>query len=212
VGKVWLFGGSKKPFGKKLTTNLDTVYYGRHNTDYYEPLQFINQIKEIPDTVIFNFGNHRHDGKDEDFLTKPQTWKNLTDDTMVTQYFALRLVEWLFSKHSNISIVWITSMSPYDSHSQCYFPMYKISRAIEHTIMEQFNKLKQVQSKNNIISGFCVGSNTEGTPELLNSLIHNKKLTPGIFSMSRVDDSVIISGEAQLYVKYYEEYTNFIKL
>ena len=53
MGKVWLFGGSKKPFGKKLTANLDTVYYGRHNTDYSEPLQFINQIKEIPDGASY---------------------------------------------------------------------------------------------------------------------------------------------------------------
>lgn len=204
MNKVWLFGGSKKPFGKKLTANLDTVYYGRHNTDYTKPLKFINLIDEIPHTVIFNFGNHYHEPKGKDFLTTPQEWKHLTDDTLVTQYFALRLVEWLFKNHSNIKIVWLTSMSPYSHFSQDYFPMYKISRSIEHTIMEQFNNLTQMQNKNNIISGFCVGNNSEGTPELLNSLIHAEKLTPGIFSISKsnTDGNVYISGKAQLYVKY----------
>ena len=70
--------------------------------------------------------------------------------------------------------------------------------------MEQFNNLTQMQNKNNIISGFCVGNNSEGTPELLNSLIHAEKLTPGIFSISKsnTDGNVYISGKAQLYVKY----------
>ena len=53
MSKVWLFGGSKKPFGKKLTADLDVELFGRHNIDYTNPEKFIKEVVTVPDTVIF---------------------------------------------------------------------------------------------------------------------------------------------------------------
>lgn len=202
MSKVWLFGGSKKPFGEKLTADLNASLFGRHNTNYSKPEEFIQSIKEVPDVIVFNLGNHYHDFHDKDFFTSQEVWNNLREDTMATQYFGMRLTEWLLSNYSKKNIIWLTSMSPYDNMTENYNPIYRISRSIEHQIIIQFNMLSKMKDSGNVMTGLCVGNNTEGTPEFINWMIKNNKLEPGLFGLYKnPDNGSFLSTEIELKMK-----------
>ena len=184
--KAWAFGGGKKPFTQSIVEGLDTVFFGRDNTDYTNPDKFILDNKEtpLPDIVVFNLNCHVNDPEVEKSYTLQEDFETIQNGTMPVIYFNLRIIQWLFSKGTNIKIVYLTSMAPYIMDEETDMVLYKITRSIEHAIIRQNNILKKNIDKQNYIMGLCVGVKSSGVENFINRLITENQLEPGIYGIS----------------------------
>lgn len=186
---VWLFGGSKKPFGKVLTNGIDNVIsFGRDNIDYSDIDGFLKNINTYPnpDLIIFNISNHGHYINFEKKFTPRKDIDILIEMINTTFYFELRLVEWFFQNFDNKKILWLTSMQPYSfdyNKDDGDLLLYRMTRTLEHQVIFQQNILKHNIEKNNFIMGACVGNNAPGISNYLNKLILENRLQSGIFGL-----------------------------
>ena len=193
---AWLFGGSKKPFGKTLVNGIDNVItFGRDNVDYSNIESFLKKIEDnpiefpIPDIIIFNISNNGHQFNHTKIITIAKIRK-LTDIINTTFYFELRLVEWVFHNFKNKRILWLTSFQPYaiepneDCNREGDLILYRMTRALEHQVIFQQNILKHNVDKNNFIMGTCVANNVPGTSNYLNKIILENKMIGGVYGLT----------------------------
>ena len=193
---AWLFGGSKKPFGKTLVNGIDNVItFGRDNVDYSNIESFLKKIEDnpiefpIPDIIIFNISNNGHVFNHTKIITIAKIRK-LTDIINTTFYFELRLVEWFFHNFKNKRILWLTSFQPYDmnyseeDNTADDLILYRMTRALEHQVIFQQNILKHNIDKNNFIMGTCVGNNAPGISNYLNKIILENKMIGGVYGLT----------------------------
>ena len=192
---AWLFGGSKKPFGKTLVNGIDNVItFGRDNVDYSNIESFLKKIEDnpiefpIPDIIIFNISNNGHQFNHTKIITIAKIRK-LTDIINTTFYFELRLVEWFFHNFENKRILWVTSFQPYameysEEDNAGDLILYRMTRALEHQVIFQQNILKHNIDKNNFIMGTCVGNNAPGISNYLNKIILENKMIGGVYGLN----------------------------
>ena len=192
---AWLFGGSKKPFGKTLVNGIDNVItFGRDNVDYSNIESFLKKIEDnpiefpIPDIIIFNISNNGHQFNHTKIITIAKIRK-LTDIINTTFYFELRLVEWFFHNFENKRILWVTSFQPYameysEEDNAGDLILYRMTRALEHQVIFQQNILKHNIDKNNFIMGTCVGNNAPGISNYLNKIILENKMIGGVYGLT----------------------------
>ena len=194
---AWLFGGSKKPFGKTLVNGIDNVItFGRDNVDYSNIESFLKKIEDnpiefpIPDIIIFNISNNGHILNPNKTKTSINEIRQLTDIINTTFYFELRLVEWFFHNFKNKRILWLTSFQPYaiepneDCNREGDLILYRMTRALEHQVIFQQNILKHNVDKNNFIMGTCVANNVPGTSNYLNKIILENKMIGGVYGLN----------------------------
>ncbi len=192
--KTWIFGGGTKPFAEKLTQGTDNWKFGRHNVDYKDVEGFINNIKEpIPDIIIFNISNNGHKIDLDKNTTSRKELSKFIDIIQSTFYFQLRITEWFFTNFSQKRILFITSNECYNSciegTSSSFWGgegdllLYRMTRALEHQVINQQNILERNHENNNKIMGLCVGNNAPPLVTFMNKLILEDEFKRGVYGM-----------------------------
>lgn len=202
--KTWIFGGSTKPFAKKLTEGTEVVQFGRDTVDYKDVEGFINNIKEpIPDIIIFNISNNGHKIDLDKNTTSREELAKFIDIIQSTFYFQLRITEWFFTNFSQKRILFITSNECYNSciegtNSSFWggegdLLLYRMTRALEHQVINQQNILERNHQNDNKIMGLCVGNNAPPLVTFMNELIVTDEFKRGVYGLS---DTTHLDGEA----------------
>lgn len=182
--KVWGFGGSSKPWMQNVCSGFDVTYFGRHNVDYTKPQEFIDNITDVPDVIVYNINNAGYEPDFDKVVTGDDHFTKLCDIINTTYRFELNLLEWFFGHHRNKRLMWITSMEPYNINPappEEYdgdILMYRQVRALEHQAIYQQNIKPRNVNKNNIAMGTCVAHNMPGTDIKLNAIIKDDLFQP----------------------------------
>ena len=196
--KAWIFGGSEKPFADKLTKGTDVVQFGRKNVDYKDVEGFINRWNDfqdhIPDIIIFNISNNGHQIDLDKNTTSRDELSKFLDIIQSTFYFQLRITEWFFTNFSQKRILFITSNECYNSciegaestfwGGEGDLLLYRMTRALEHQVINQQNILDRNHKNNNKIMGLCVGNNEPSIVTFMNGLILKDEFKRGLYSLT----------------------------